>query len=70
MTTPTSTNEDLARRFEEFDPDAATMYLTGEDDLPPQIILQRAMAARSYYAKAADQAMRDAVLQARNKHMS
>jgi hypothetical protein len=63
-------DEELARRFEEFDPDEATLYVTGEDELPPRIALQRAMAARAYYTKLADQAMREAVRAARDKHMS
>lgn len=64
------TDQELAHRFEDFDPDRATLYMTGEEDLPPRIILQRAMAARTYYTTLADQAMRDAVRAARDKHMS
>ncbi|MDR1187215.1 MAG: hypothetical protein LBK95_07150 [Bifidobacteriaceae bacterium] len=70
MNTPTATDQELARRFEEFDPSTAHLYVPGEDDLPPGVVLQRAMAARAYYAGLADQAMREAVQEARDNHMS
>ncbi|MDR2565999.1 MAG: hypothetical protein LBC97_08060 [Bifidobacteriaceae bacterium] len=59
----------LARRFEEFDPATATVYEPG-DDLPPDLRLTQAAAARQLYVQRGESVMRQAVGSARAAGLS
>lgn len=69
----TLTPDELAgieARFETFDPDASTEYSPGTDELPPELLLIRAQAARDFHLRQADAAMREAIATARAGGMS
>lgn len=70
MSEPTAAElAEIERRFEDFDPDQATKYGPG-DDVPPELALVRAQAARALYERRADQVMREAVDKARAAGLS
>ena len=60
----------IERDFANFDLDAAEHYVTGVDELPPRVKLQRASAAAAYHRMQADKAMRDAVDEVRASGLS
>lgn len=60
---------EIERRFEDFDPAAATLYGPGSD-VPPDLALVQAQAARALYERRADQVMREAVDRARDAGLS
>ena len=67
------TSEELAeirRRFENFDIDTAEVYDVGIDELPPQVVLTRAMAERALLLRQADEVMHDAIGTARAAKLS
>jgi hypothetical protein len=69
----TLTPEELAEieaRFDDFDPATATAYTPGTDELPPDLLLVRAQAARDFHLRQADSVMRAAVATARAEGMS
>ncbi|GAA2230388.1 hypothetical protein GCM10010413_29790 [Promicromonospora sukumoe] len=61
---------EIERRFENFDVDQAEVYDVGTDELPPQVVLVRAMAERELLIRQADHVMRDAVGTARAANLS
>lgn len=61
---------DIEARFEDFDPDAAAAYTPGADELPPDLVLVRAQAARDFHLRQADAVMRAAIATARAEGMS
>lgn len=67
------TPEELAeieRRFEDFDVDTAEVYDVDVDELPPQVVLTRAMAERELLLRQADEVMHDAIGTARAAKLS
>jgi len=46
---------EIERRFENFDIDTAEVYDVGTDELPPQVVLTRAMAERELLLRQADE---------------
>jgi hypothetical protein len=61
---------EIARRFENFDVNTAEVYDVGVDELPPQVVLTRAMAERELLLRQADEVMRDAIGTARAANFS
>jgi hypothetical protein len=61
---------EIERRFENFDIDTAEVYDVGTDELPPQVVLTRAMAERELLLRQADEVMRDAIGTARAAKLS
>lgn len=69
----TPTPEELAEieaRFEDFSLDTATTYTPETDELPPDLVLVRAQAARDFHLRQADAVMREAIATARAEGMS
>ena len=67
------TPEELAeieRRFENFDIGTADVYDVDVDELPPQVVLTRAMAERELLLRQADEVMHDAIGTARAANLS
>ena len=65
--------EELAQieaRFDNFDPDDATVFTPESDALPIDLLLVRAQAARDLLLHRADSVMREAVATARAEGMS
>ena len=60
---------DIERRFAQFDPATATVYEAG-DDVPADLRLVEAAAARALYLRQADAVMRGAVDDARGRGWS
>jgi hypothetical protein len=60
---------EIEQRFESFDPGTAVLYGPG-DDVPPELALVQAQAARALYERRADQVMREAVDKARDAGLS
>lgn len=60
---------EIEKRFEDFNPEAATHY-GPEDDLPADILLTQAQAARAYHQLRADQVMKQAIDAARAQGLS
>lgn len=60
----------IEARFENFDTNSATAYTPGVDELPPDLVLLRAQAARDFHLRQADAVMREAVATARAEGMS
>ena len=52
---------EIERRLENFDIDMAEVYDVGIDELPPQVVLTRAMAERELLLRQADEMMHDAI---------
>lgn len=67
--TPEELSE-IASRFEELDPEAATGCTPATEELPPDLVLVRAQAARDFHLRQADAVMRRAVATARAEGMS
>lgn len=61
---------DIEARFTDFDTDTATAYTPGTDELPPELVLVRAQAARDLHLRQADAVMREAIATARAEGMS
>ena len=61
---------EIERRFENFDVDTAEVYDVGIDELPPQVVLTRAMAERELLLRQADEVMHDAIGTARAAKLS
>ena len=61
---------EIERRFENFDIDTAEVYDVGVDELPPQVVLTRAMAERELLLQQADEVMHDAIGTARAAKLS
>ncbi|MDR7383057.1 hypothetical protein [Promicromonospora iranensis] len=61
---------EIERRFEDFDIDTAEVYDVGVDELPPQVVLTRAMAERELLLQQADEVMHDAIGTARAAKLS
>jgi hypothetical protein len=61
---------EIERRFENFDIDTAEVYDVGVDELPPQVVLIRAMAERELLLQQADEVMHDAIGTARAAKLS
>ena len=61
---------EIERRFENFDADTAEVYEVSVDELPPRVVLARAMAERELLLRRADEVMRDAVGTARAANLS
>jgi hypothetical protein len=60
----------IEHRFENFDLDTADVYDVDRDELPPQVVLTRAMAERELLLRQADEVMHDAIGTARAAKLS